>query len=72
MEFLLKSVEPFISFQRFHSLLEKRRFRVLEILKTTVLIGISTLTYMVTTPVVLRHCLHSLIEHALDHNKSCQ
>jgi len=70
-EFLLKSVQPLISFQRFNGLLEKRRLCVLEILEVAVLICLSALAGMATTPVLLRHSLHSFIEHPLTLNKSC-
>jgi len=52
-EFLLESVEPFIGFQRFRSLLENWRLGVLEILEITVLIRFSALAGMATTPVLL-------------------
>jgi len=71
-ELLLESVEPFIGFQRFRGLLENRRLGVPKILEIAVLIRFSALAGMATTPVLLRHGLHSLIEHPLALNKSCQ
>jgi len=71
-ELLLESVELFISFQRFRGLLENRRLGVLKILEITVLIRFSALMGMATTLVLLRHGLHSFVEHPLALNKSCQ
>jgi len=71
-ELLLKSVEPFIGFQRFRGLLENRWLGVLKFLEIAIFIRFSALAGMATTLVLLCHGLHSFIEHPLALNKSCQ
>jgi len=67
---LLKSVEPFIGFQRFKGFLENWWLSILEVLEVTILIWFSALTGSATTSVLLCHSTHGLIQHPLTLNKS--